>query len=123
MKPYLEKKYSTEYEQQNRARYQAFLDGPGKEQFERVVIGSTDVEAKQVPGTVPLTPALWYSPITWLLHQISVPGQVTKVEAAGGNDHISGTFNSWNGKSVIAVEGCPESIRPRCGIWVVAMIG
>ena len=107
MKPYLEKKYSSEYEQQNRARYQEFLEGPGKEQFERVVIGSTDVEAKKVPGTVPLTPALWYSPITWLLNQISVPGQVTTVEAKGANDHISGTFNSWNGKSVVDVAGVP----------------
>lgn len=110
IKPYLEKKYADEHEQQSKVRYQAFLDGPGKEYFERVVYGSADVEAKLVPGKVPLTPSLWYSPITWLLNLIPVNGQVPHVEIAGGNDHISG-HKSWNGKPINAVEGLPGETK------------
>lgn len=115
MKPYLEAKYTKEYAAQNQVRYEAFLKGEGKEYFERVVFGSTDVEAKQTPGKVRLTPALWYSPVTWLLHQIKVPGQVPTVSAKGGGDSFLGPFKSLNGKPVHAVEG--EQGEHKATLW------
>lgn len=115
MKPYLEAKYAKEYTAQNQARYEAFLKGEGKEYFERVVFGSTDVEAEQIPGKVRLTPALWYSPVTWLLHLIKVPGQVPTVSAKGGGDSFVGPFKSLNGKPVHAVEG--EQGEHKATLW------
>ncbi|MTD17842.1 hypothetical protein GIR22_01605 [Pseudomonas sp. CCM 7891] len=105
MKPYLEAKYGKAYEEDSRARYKEFLEGPGKPLFERVVFGSTDVEAKMVPGKVSLVSPLWYSPITWPLSLIKVPGEVPAVESKGGNDHIADPYKSWNGKEVKTVEG------------------
>lgn len=105
MKPYLEANYSKANDENNRTRFENFLKGPGKEFFERVVIGSTDVEVKRVPGSVALTPSLWYSPITWLLNLIPAPGLVPQVSAKGGKDHISSDLTSWNQKPVNTVEG------------------
>ncbi len=115
MKPYLEAKYSKANEQTNRARYESFLQGPGKQYFERVVYGSTDVEATRVPGSVSLTPSLWYSPITWLLNLIPAPGLVTEVVATGGDDHISSKLTSWNTKPVNTVEG--EQGESKATFW------
>lgn len=107
IKPYLEAKYSKEHESRNWIRHKTFLKGPAGQHFERVVFGSTDVEAKLVPGKVPLTPFLWYSPITWVLNLGEIDGEVPSVGITGGNDHISSPFKSWNGKPVNAVEGEP----------------
>ncbi|WDU65196.1 hypothetical protein LRS56_12500 [Pseudomonas poae] len=115
MKPYLEKKYAEEYLEQNQARHTAFLQGDGKEYFERVVFGSAEVEAKQVSGKVRLTPALWYSPASWLLHQIKVPGHVPTVSVKGAGDNLLGPFNSLNGKPVHAVEG--EQGATKATLW------
>ncbi|WP_421556140.1 hypothetical protein [Pseudomonas kitaguniensis] len=115
MKPYLEAKYAKANEETNRARYESFLQGPGKQYFERVVYGSTDVEAIRVPGSVSLTPSLWYSPITWLLNLIPAPGLVTEVVATGGDDHISSKLTSWNTKPVNTVEG--EQGESKATFW------
>jgi hypothetical protein len=105
IKPYLETKYGKEYVEQNQARHHDFLQGDGKQHFERVVFGSADVEVKQVPGKVGLTPALWYSPVSWLLNLIQVPGHVPSVNINGGGESLVGSFKSLNGKPVHAVEG------------------
>ncbi len=115
MKPYLEAKYAKDYVKQNQARHQAFLQGKGKEYFERVVFGSADVEAKQVPGKVGLTPALWYSPATWLLSLIKVPGYVPEVAIKGGDESLMGPSKSLNGKPVHAVEG--EQGENKATLW------
>ncbi len=115
MKPYLEEKYAKEYVEQNQNRHAAFLQGEGKEYFERVVFGSAEVEAKQIPGKVRLTPALWYSPVSWLLHQIKVPGHVPAVVINGGSDHLSGPFKSLNGNPVHSVEG--EQGENKATLW------
>lgn len=107
LKPYLEKKYANENDEQQQARYKAFLSGEGKTNFERVVYGSSEVEVKQVDGKVPLTPNVWFSPITWLLNLIPVPGKVPSVTIRDGNDHvgIDESYSSFNGKPVKQVEG------------------
>lgn len=107
LKPYLEAKYSEAYEAQSRERHAAFLNGAGKEHFERVVFGSADIKATQRLGKVGLVTSRWWSPITWILHEIKIPGLVPAVSVKRGNDHTSGTLNSWNGKPVNAVEGVP----------------
>lgn len=115
IKPYLEAKYSKEYDEKNRARYEAFLQDGGKQYFERVIFGSAEVEAKKVPGKVKLTPTLWYSPITWPLSLIKINGQVPGVSVKGGNDHISGALTAWNDKPVNAVEG--ELGESKATLW------
>ncbi|WP_294738019.1 hypothetical protein [uncultured Pseudomonas sp.] len=107
LKPYLENKYAAEYDKQKQVHYRAFLAGEGRNDFERVVYGSVDVEAKQVSGKVGLTPKLWYSPITYLLNLIKVPGKVPEVTAKEGSDDLSGKggFKTWNKKPVNAIEG------------------
>ncbi|WP_395607601.1 hypothetical protein [Pseudomonas sp. B22129] len=105
IKPYLEAKYSDEYDTQQRARHQAFLNGPGKDQFERVVFGKGEVEVTQVKGEVGLTPALWWNIPSLLLSLIKVEGDVPSVAIRGGNDRINAPSDSWNGMSVPPVEG------------------
>lgn len=107
LKPYLEKKYANENDEQQQARYKAFLSGEGKTSFERVVYGSSTVEVKQVDGKVPLTPSVWFSPLTWLLNLIPVSGKVPSVTVRDGNDRvgIDESYSSFNGKPVKQVEG------------------
>lgn len=105
MKPYLEAKYAKDYDTQKRTYHQAFLDGPGKDHFERVVFGAGDVVVTQVPGKVELTGQHWWAPITYLLNLIKVDGKVPSVNIRGGNDRINAPADSWNGMSVKPVEG------------------
>lgn len=104
MKPYLEAKHSQFYDQQKRAHYEAFLNGKGKDYFERVVFGSADVVVTQVPGKVGLTGKHWWSPVSYLLNLIKVDGKVTSVKVNGGNDRINAPADSWNGMSVKPVD-------------------
>ena len=115
IKPYLEAKYAKEYVTQNKARYEEFLQGEGKEHFERVVFGSADVEVTKVPGKVPLTPRLWWNIPSLLLNLINVPGQVTQARVTGGSDHIASPYKSWNDKPVNAVEG--EQGATKATLW------
>lgn len=117
MKPYLQAKYSQEHEDQTRAHYKAFLEGPGKDLYERVVYGKTNVEVTQVPGKVPLTPALWWNLPSLALHQIKVDGKVPVVTFRGGNDRITAPEDSWNGMSIKPVEGAQGGGRGT--FWVL----
>ncbi|NWA81177.1 calcium-binding protein [Pseudomonas sp. D2002] len=105
MKPYLQAKYAKAHEDQSRAQYKAFLEGPGKDHYERVVFGATDVEITQVPGKVPLMPALWWNLPSLLLSLIKVDGKVPSANLRGGNDHIRAPEDTWNGMSIKPVEG------------------
>lgn len=105
MKPYLEAKYTEENEDQRRAHYKAFLEGPGKDLYERVVYGNTKVEVTEVPGKVPLTPSLWWNIPSLLLNLIKVDGKVPAATVRGGNDRITAPEESWNSMSIKPVEG------------------
>lgn len=105
MKPYLQAKYSQEHEDKTRTHYKAFLEGPGKDLYERVVYGNTKVEVSEVPGKVPLTPALWWNIPSLLLNLIKVDGRVPAANVRGGNDRIRAPEESWNGMSIKPVEG------------------
>ena len=105
MKPYLQAKYSQEHEDKTRTHYKAFLEGPGKDLYERVVYGNTKVEVSEVPGKAPLTPALWWNIPSLLLNLIKVDGKVPVANVRGGNDRITAPEDSWNGMSVKPVEG------------------
>ncbi|MFL1558348.1 hypothetical protein [Pseudomonas sp. O11] len=105
MKPFLEAKIPKEHEAAERERFKKFLEGPGKDLFERVVFGSVKVEVTQIPGSVGLTGQHWWAPITYLLNLIKVDGTVTNVKTQGGNDRINAPPESWNGKLVPPVEG------------------
>ncbi|NVZ69315.1 hypothetical protein HX791_09050 [Pseudomonas costantinii] len=115
MKPYLEAKYAEAYDEQKRTQHEAFLKGPGKDYFERVVFGSGDVVVTQVPGKVGLTGQHWWSPITYLLNLIKVDGKVTSVSVTGGNDRINAPTESWNGMSIKPVEGTQG--QGRATLW------
>lgn len=115
IKPYLEAKYSDEYDTKQRERHQAFLNGPGKDQFERVVFGKGEVEVTQVKGEVGLTPALWWNIPSLLLSLIKVEGDVPSVTIRGGNDRINAPSDSWNGMSVPSVEG--KSGEGKATLW------
>lgn len=106
IKPYLEAKYSSGIYAEKKTRYEGLLSGTGKEHFERVIFGSSDVKVTQVPGKVPLTPFLWWSPPSWVLHEIKVPGKVAHVSVKDGSDLLTPT-GSWNGKQIHAVNGVP----------------
>ncbi|NNA96637.1 hypothetical protein [Pseudomonas gessardii] len=107
LKPYLQTQYTNEIDEQRQSRYKAFLSGDGKHNFERVVYGSSQVEVKQVDGNVPLTPRVWFSPVTWLLNLIPIPGKVPSVTVHDGNDQVGvdESYASLNGKPVKQVEG------------------
>ena len=109
VKPYLEAKYAKEYDTQKREYHQAFLDGPSKDHFERVVFGSADVVVTQVPGKLGLTGQHWWAPITYLLNLIKVDGKVPSVSIKGGNGRINAPADSWNGMSIKPVEGAQGS--------------
>ncbi|UII69139.1 hypothetical protein LVW35_15730 [Pseudomonas sp. HN11] len=109
IKPYLEAKYAKEYDTQKREYHQKFLNGPGKDIFERVVFGSAQVVASQVPGKVGLTGKHWWAPITFLLNLIKVDGKVPSVSIRGGNDRINAPADSWNGMKVKPVDGAQGS--------------
>ncbi|CRM14560.1 hypothetical protein [Pseudomonas sp. 58 R 3] len=117
MKPYLQAKYSHEHDDNIRALYKAFLEGPGKDLYERVVYGDTKVEVTQVPGKVPLTPALWWNIPSLLLNLIKVDGKVPAAHLRGGNDRITAPEDSWDGMSIKPVEGVPGGGRGT--FWVL----
>lgn len=107
LKPYLQTQYTHEIDEQRQACYKAFLSGDAKNTFERVVYGSSQVEVKQVDGKVPLTPRVWFSPVTWLLNLIPVTGRVPSVAVRDGTDRVGvdESYSSFNGKPVKQVEG------------------
>ncbi|WP_411380368.1 hypothetical protein [Pseudomonas sp. MPB26] len=109
IKPYWEAKYAEGYDIQKREYHQAFLNGPGKDHFERVVFGSGDVVVTQVPGKVSLTGQHWWAPITFLLNLIQVNGQVPSVNIRDANDRINAPSDSWDGMSIKPVEGAEGS--------------
>lgn len=108
LKPYLEVKYRKAYETTQEAKHKKFLEGGGKELFERVVYGSLDVDVKSKSVRVPYPTFFAFIPGHGVVNAITdgMPGYETVVDQHHGNDNIRAPEQSWAGKRY-AVEGEP----------------
>ncbi len=105
IKPYLEAKHGAQYIEQNMTRHSKFLEGPGKDYFERVVFGSADVMVQGKLESVHAPILMRLMGVGAILRITGVPGIVPSVAVKDGNDHISGHFKAWNNKVVNVVQG------------------
>ncbi len=108
IKPYLEGKLKGEHEERKREFHAAFLQGAGKDRFERVVFGALNVEVGEKPAKVPAPWFAHFIPGVGLAEGINggVPGYEPTIDVQGANDHLRAPSGSWAGKRN-TVEGEP----------------
>lgn len=116
MKPYLVAKYRKTYESDKETQHKAFLEGPGKALFERVVYGSLDVDVKSRSTRVPHPAVFSFLPGVGVTQVITggMPSYEPIVNQRGGNDNIRAPDKIWAGKRY-TVEG--ESGPNKATLW------